>query len=131
MRSVGAGGARSLEEIRDKLAAPRVAWVMVPSGEPTEETIKDLADVLETGDIIIDGGNSNYKDSVRRAAMLKDKELHFVDVGTSGGIWGLEVGYCMMIGGPEEAFRRLEPALATLAPADGYLRVGPSGAVPP
>jgi 6-phosphogluconate dehydrogenase len=95
----GAEGARSLEEIRSKLAAPRIAWVMVPSGDPTEETIADLAGVLESGDIIIDGGNSNYKDSVRRADMLKEKSLHFVDVGTSGGVWGLSGGYSMMVGG--------------------------------
>ena len=126
----GAEGARSLEELRDKLAAPRVAWVMVPSGDPTEETIKNLADVLETGDIIIDGGNSNYKDSVRRATMLKDKELHFVDVGTSGGIWGLAEGYSMMVGGEKAVVEQLRPIFETLAPdADkGWGYVGPSGA---
>jgi len=126
----GAEGARSLEEIRDKLAAPRVAWVMVPSGEPTEETIVALADVLETGDIIIDGGNSNYKDSVRRATMLKDKELHFVDVGTSGGIWGLAEGYSTMVGGEKAVVEQLRPIFETLAPdADkGWGYVGPSGA---
>jgi 6-phosphogluconate dehydrogenase len=126
----GAEGARSLEEIRDKLPAPRITWVMVPSGDPTEETIKDLAEVLETGDIIIDGGNSNYKDSVRRATMLKDKELHFVDVGTSGGIWGLAEGYSMMVGGGKAVVEELRPIFETLAPnADkGWGYVGPSGA---
>jgi 6-phosphogluconate dehydrogenase len=126
----GAEGARSLEEIRSKLTAPRIAWVMVPSGDPTEETIADLAGVLEGGDIIIDGGNSNYKDSVRRAAMLKDKELHFVDVGTSGGIWGLAEGYSMMVGGEKAVVEQLRPIFETLAPdADkGWGYVGPSGA---
>ncbi len=126
----GAEGARSLEEIRTKLAAPRIAWVMVPSGDPTEETIADLAGVLESGDIIIDGGNSNYKDSVRRADMLKEKSLHFVDVGTSGGVWGLSEGYSMMVGGEKAVVEQLRPILETLAPdADkGWGYVGPSGA---
>jgi len=126
----GAEGARSLEEIRDKLPAPRITWVMVPSGEPTEKTIAELSGVLETGDIIIDGGNSNYKDSVRRATMLKDKELHFVDVGTSGGIWGLAEGYSMMVGGEKVVVEQLRPIFETLAPdADkGWGYVGPSGA---
>jgi len=126
----GAEGARSLEEIRDKLPAPRITWVMVPSGEPTEKTIAELSGVLETGDIIIDGGNSNYKDSVRRATMLKDKELHFVDVGTSGGIWGLAEGYSMMVGGEKGVVEQLRPIFETLAPdADkGWGYVGPSGA---
>jgi 6-phosphogluconate dehydrogenase len=126
----GAEAARSLEEIRDKLPAPRITWVMVPSGEPTEETIGDLAEVLETGDIIIDGGNSNYKDSVRRATMLKEKELHFVDVGTSGGIWGLAEGYSMMVGGEKAVVEQLSPIFETLAPDanKGWGYVGPSGA---
>jgi 6-phosphogluconate dehydrogenase len=126
----GADGARSLDELRSKLAAPRIAWVMVPSGNPTEKTIADLAGVLESGDIIIDGGNSNYKDSVRRAAMLKEKRLHFVDVGTSGGVWGLSEGYSMMVGGEKAVVEQLRPIFETLAPdADkGWGYVGPSGA---
>jgi len=126
----GAEGARSLDELRSKMAAPRIAWVMVPSGDPTEETIKDLADVLETGDIIIDGGNSNYKDSMRRASVLKEKGFHFVDAGTSGGIWGLSEGYSMMVGGEKAIVDELRPIFETLAPAvdKGWGYVGPSGA---
>lgn len=126
----GAEGARSLDELRSKMAAPRIAWVMVPSGDPTEETIKDLADVLETGDIIIDGGNSNYKDSLRRAGLLKEKGFHFIDAGTSGGVWGLSEGYSMMVGGEKAIVDELRPIFETLAPdADkGWGYVGPSGA---
>ncbi len=125
----GAEGARSLDELRSKLAPPRIAWVMVPSGDPTEETIKDLTGVLTRGDIIIDGGNSHYKDSVRRAGMLKDKGFHFVDVGTSGGIWGLTEGYSMMVGGERAVVEQLRPIFETLAPAagKGWGYVGPSG----
>lgn len=126
----GAEGARSLDELKSKMAAPRIAWVMVPSGDPTEETIVALADVLETGDIIIDGGNSNYKDSMRRASVLKEKGFHFVDAGTSGGIWGLSEGYSMMVGGEKPVVEQLRPIFETLAPdADkGWGYVGPSGA---
>ena len=126
----GAVGASSLEELLGKLSAPRAVWVMVPSGQPTEDTIDSLADLMSTGDTIIDGGNSNYKDSVRRAAALSERGLSFLDAGTSGGIWGLKEGYSMMIGGDREVFRRLEPIFQTLAPAPdkGYAHVGPSGA---
>jgi 6-phosphogluconate dehydrogenase len=128
--SAGAEGIRSLDAIRTKLSASRIAWVMVPSGDPTEATIAELAEVLETGDIIIDGGNSNYKDSMRRAAMLTAKGLHFVDVGTSGGIGGLIEGYSMMVGGEKAVVHQLRPIFETLAPAadKGWGHVGPSGA---
>jgi len=126
----GAEGARSLEEMKERLSRPRSVWVMVPSGDPTEETITRLAETLETDDIIIDGGNSNYKDSLRRAAKLRDMSIHFVDVGTSGGIWGLTEGYSMMVGGEESAVERLRPIFETLAPERdrGWGHVGPSGA---
>ena len=101
---------------------------MVPSGAPVTATIEELAPILSPGDAIIDGGNSNYRDSIKRADDLRLTQLHFVDRGTSGGIWGLENGYCLMIGGEQEIFERMEPIFATLAPADGYHRVGPSGA---
>ena len=128
--SAGAQGIQSLDELKEKLAIPRIVWVMVPSGDPTEKTIFSLTAVLEADDVIIDGGNSNYKDSMRRAAMLRDKGLHFVDVGTSGGIWGLAEGYSMMVGGEESAVERLRPIFESLAPeADkGWGYVGPSGA---
>jgi 6-phosphogluconate dehydrogenase len=126
----GAEGTRNVEDIRNKLSAPRVAWVMVPAGDSAEKTIENLADVLETGDIIIDGGNSNYKDSMRRGAMLKAKGIHFVDVGTSGGIWGLTEGYSMMVGGEKTVVDQLHPLFESLAPAadKGWGYVGPSGA---
>jgi len=125
----GARGVRKIEEIIQQLVIPRVVWVMVPSGDPTEDTIGSLAGVLSVGDIIIDGGNSNYKDSVRRAKMLSDKGLHFVDVGTSGGIWGLSQGYSMMIGGDKKIVESLKPIFETLAPSPdkGWGHVGPSG----
>ena len=126
---LGAVGASSLEELVDKLSAPRAVWVMVPAGKPTEDTINSLADLMSPGETIIDGGNSNYKDSIRRAANLSERGLYFLDVGTSGGIWGLTEGYSMMIGGDRDAFGRLEPIFQTLAPAadKGYAHVGPSG----
>jgi 6-phosphogluconate dehydrogenase len=126
----GAEGIQSLDEIRTKLSAPRIVWVMVPAGDPTEQTIAQLAELLEKGDIIIDGGNSNYKDSMRRGAMLKEKGFHFVDVGTSGGIWGLTQGYSLMVGGEKAVVDQLRPIFETLAPrADkGWGYVGPSGA---
>lgn len=126
----GAAGATSVADLVEKLAEPRAVWLMVPSGEPTESTVNTLATELSPGDIIIDGGNSNYKDSMRRAAALSEKGLIFMDVGTSGGIWGLKEGYCLMVGGDHEAFRRLEPVFQTLAPSPnhGYGHVGPSGA---
>jgi len=118
----------SLPELGDRLAAPRSVWVMVPAGDPTEQTIRELADLLQTDDLIVDGGNSNFRDSMRRGAELEKRGLLFTDAGTSGGIWGLEVGYCLMIGGSEDGFRRIEPALKTLAPEGGYAHVGPVGA---
>jgi 6-phosphogluconate dehydrogenase len=126
----GAEGVRSLEEVKERLSRPRSVWVMVPSGDPTETTIAQLAEILEDDDIIIDGGNSNYKDSMLRAVTLKDKGIQFVDVGTSGGIWGLTEGYSMMIGGEELAVERLRPVFETLAPErdKGWGHVGPSGA---
>ncbi len=119
----------SLTDAVLKLNAPRVAWVMVPSGDPTEKVISELGLLLKAGDIIIDGGNSNYKDSMRRAKNLAEKEISFVDVGTSGGIWGLAEGYSMMVGGSEEAVSAIRPVLESLAPAPnkGWGHVGPSG----
>ncbi len=118
----------ALSELVEKLKPPRAAWVMVPAGDPTEATVKELAGLLQKGDIIIDGGNSNFRDSIRRAGELEKKGLRFMDAGTSGGIWGLKIGYCLMVGGSDEAFRHIEPALKTLAPEDGYAHVGPAGA---
>jgi 6-phosphogluconate dehydrogenase len=125
----GALGANSLENLVSKLDAPRAVWVMVPSGKPTESTIMQLSDLLAQGDIIIDGGNSNYKDTMRLAAALQAKGINMVDVGTSGGIWGLKEGYSMMIGGEKEAVERLRPIFEALAPAadEGWGRVGPNG----
>ena len=142
----GATGTMSLDEFVNQLTKPRVAWVMVPAGAATEEMLTGLSARMEAGDIIIDGGNSYYKDDVRRAHALRVKGIHYVDVGTSGGIWGLERGYCMMIGGPKDAVERLNPIFKTLAPGqsgippsegrekmrssaeEGFLHCGPSGA---
>jgi 6-phosphogluconate dehydrogenase len=126
----GAESIEALEDIASALVVPRAVWVMVPAGDPTEKTIMELAEILSEGDIVIDGGNSNYKDSMRRAAYLKERGLHFVDVGTSGGIWGLQEGYSMMIGGEEDIVNHLRPVFETLAPAPdrGWGYVGPSGA---
>lgn len=126
----GAVGATSAENLVERLSRPRAVWLMLPSGEPTENTVNSLAEQLSPDDVIIDGGNSNYKDSMRRARTLAEKGIVFLDVGTSGGIWGLKEGYCLMVGGDAEAFRRLEPIFQTLAPSPekGYGHVGPSGA---
>jgi 6-phosphogluconate dehydrogenase len=124
----GAVPADSLKELVDNLDAPRAVWIMVPSGDPTEETVTGLSWLLAEGDVLIDGGNSFYKDSMRRAAALKAKGISLLDAGTSGGIWGLRLGYCLMIGGEESAFRPLEPVFETLAPEDGYAYMGASGA---
>ena len=118
----------SLAELVSKLVPPRTVWVMVPAGDPTEQTIQELSTLLGEGDLIVDGGNSKFRDSIRRADGLAARGLLFLDAGTSGGIWGLKEGYCLMVGGSEEAFRRIEPALKTLAPKDGYAHVGPCGA---
>jgi 6-phosphogluconate dehydrogenase len=142
----GATGSASLDDFVRKLSKPRAAWVMVPAGAPTENTVMALAERMEAGDIVIDGGNSYFKDDVRRAKALKTRGLHYVDVGTSGGIWGIERGYCMMLGGDEAIVRHLDPIFKALAPGrgniertpgradkpgtaeDGYLHCGPSGA---
>ena len=126
----GISGASSLEDLVGRLSAPRAVWSMVPSGEVTEATVNRLGELLSPGDTVIDGGNSYYKDSMRRAAVLEKKDIYFLDSGTSGGIWGLTEGYCLMVGGESAAFDRLEPILQTLAPSDkiGYGHVGPAGA---
>jgi len=124
----GAVGSRSLADFVQQLSQPRAAWLMVPSGDPVDQTIEQLLPQLAKGDVIIDGGNSYYKDSIRRAEKLKQQGIYFVDAGTSGGIWGLRVGYCMMLGGEKQVVERLDPIFKTLAPKDGYLHVGPSGA---
>ena len=123
----GARGAASLDALVKMLAPPRAVWVMVPAGEATETTIRALAEALSPGDTIIDGGNTHYKDDVRRARELMPRGLHYVDAGTSGGIWGLANGYCMMVGGETIAVDRLAPVFASLAPPEGWLHVGPSG----
>ena len=141
----GATGSASLADLIARLTPPRAIWIMVPAGGPTEQTVQQLAAHLEKGDAIIDGGNSYFKDDVRRANQLKGKGIHYIDVGTSGGVWGLERGYCMMIGGPDEAVERLDPIFKTLAPGrgdiprtpgreklagtaeEGYIHCGPSG----
>src|SRR6202166_288935 len=141
----GAGGSSSLEDLVAKKTPPRAVWVMVPSGSATEQTVQKLAQHMQTGDVIIDGGNSYFKDDVRRAAGFKGKGIHYVDVGTSGGVWGIDRGYCMMIGGPNEAVEQLDPIFKTLAPGkgdiprtpgreklggtaeEGYVHCGPSG----
>ena len=118
----------SLEALVAALESPRVAWVMVPSGDATDQTLAELKPLLAAGDIVIEGGNSYYRDSMRRAEEFAGAGIHYVDAGTSGGIWGLEVGFCLMVGGPADAVRTVEPLLRTLAPEDGYAHVGPSGA---
>lgn len=146
LENEGAAGAATIEGFVSKLAEPRAAWIMVPAGGPTEHVVTSLAEHMHPGDTIIDGGNSYFKDDVRRSKRLAEKGIHYVDVGTSGGIWGLERGYCMMIGGPEDTVRHLDPIFKTLAPGrgetpptperehstgtaeEGYLYCGPSGA---
>jgi 6-phosphogluconate dehydrogenase len=124
----GSDGAFSLPELVEKLAKPRAVWVMVPSGDATESMIDELLKLLEPGDTIIDGGNSNFHDTVRRHDKVAAKGIHFVDAGTSGGIWGLKIGYCLMVGGEPEPVKRLEPIFRSLAPKDGYLHAGGPGA---
>ena len=141
----GATGSSTLDDFVAKLRKPRAAWVMVPAGDPTEQTVLELGQKFEAGDIIIDGGNSYFKDDVRRSQKLKERGIHYIDVGTSGGVWGLDRGYCMMIGGPQEAVEHLDPIFKTLAPGrgdiprtpgreklagtaeEGYIYCGPSG----
>jgi 6-phosphogluconate dehydrogenase len=125
----GAIGARSLDELVSKMQVPRAVWIMVPAGDPTESVVLSLAEMLDRGDTVIDGGNSNYKDTMRRVAFLEEKGISFVDVGTSGGVWGLAEGYSMMVGGDEQAVSQLIPALETLAPGSelGWGHVGPVG----
>jgi 6-phosphogluconate dehydrogenase len=141
----GATGASGLDDLVAKLKPPRAVWVMVPAGAATEQTVQKLAQSMQSGDAIIDGGNSYFKDDVRRAGQFKSKGIHYIDVGTSGGVWGIDRGYCMMIGGPKEAVQRLDPIFKTLAPGrgdiprtpgreklpgtaeEGYLHCGPSG----
>jgi 6-phosphogluconate dehydrogenase len=124
----GATAASSLQDLVSKLEAPRTVWVMVPAGDPTEQTVKELAGLLEKGDTIVDGGNTNWHDDVRRASELDEIGIHYIDVGTSGGVWGLEVGYCMMVGGYGESVQRLAPILDVLAPPDGWRHFGDAGA---
>jgi len=142
---LGSVGASSLDDLVQRLKAPRVVWIMVPAGEPTEATVRTLAERLSTGDIIIDGGNSYFKDDVRRARELRERGVHYVDVGTCGGVWGADRGYCLMIGGAAEAVEQLTPIFRTLAPgtsnvaatstltapttaSEGFLHCGPPGA---
>jgi 6-phosphogluconate dehydrogenase len=130
----GAVGASSLEDLVAKLEPPRSVWIMIPAGDPTEQTVQALAGLLEEGDTIIDGGNSRWTDDKRRRDQLAEKGIHYVDVGVSGGVWGLQVGYCMMVGGPDEAVERLSPILDVLAPPEddehgpGWGHFGPTGA---
>ena len=124
----GATGASSLEDLVGKLGAPRLVWIMVPAGAPTQETVDQLAGLLDDGDTIIDGGNTNWHDDVRRAAELIERGIQYVDVGTSGGVWGLSGGYCMMVGGHPDSVGRLAPILDVLAPPDGWRHFGDAGA---
>jgi 6-phosphogluconate dehydrogenase len=124
----GAGGAASLADLVKQLSPPRAVWVMVPAGDPTNQTIDELAGLLDAGDTIVDGGNSNYKHAVAAAEALKPKGIAFVDAGVSGGIWGLQIGYCLMVGGDRAAVAPLEPIFLALAPENGYAHVGPTGA---
>jgi 6-phosphogluconate dehydrogenase len=124
----GAEAAGSLEELCAKLSAPRAVWVMVPAGDPTTQTVMTLAGLLESGDVIIDGGNSNYRHDQEMSERLRPQGIEYVDAGTSGGIWGLANGYCLMVGGSAEAVAKVEPVFLALAPEGGYAHVGPSGA---
>jgi 6-phosphogluconate dehydrogenase len=124
----GAKAAHSLGDLAEKLSRPRVVWMMLPAGPAVDDHLLQLKGILESGDIVIEGGNTYYKDDIRRAAALEEKGIRFMDAGVSGGIWGLKVGYCLMMGGPKEIFDHLKPLFETLAPKDGYLHCGPTGA---
>src|SRR4051812_20970170 len=146
MASEGAVASSSLDDFCSKLGSPKIAWLMVPAGSPTESTALAIAEKMKPGDILIDGGNSYFKDDIRRSKLLREKGIHYVDVGTSGGVWGLERGYCMMLGGPKDVVQQLDPIFKTLAPGrgdiartpgrekmpgtaeEGYIHAGPSGA---
>ncbi len=128
MEGEGAVGSESMEELVQKLSEPRVVWMMLPAGDVVDEAIKQLSLLLSAGDIIVEGGNSMFKDDIRRAEELKSQGIHYLDAGVSGGIWGLQIGYCTMVGGDEADFKHIEPLLETLAPKDGYLYCGPTGA---
>ncbi len=128
VEAAGAEGVASLADLVDRLQPPRVVWLMVPAGEVTERAMADLGGLLSAGDLVVDGGNSFYRDSIRRAETLSASGIRFVDCGTSGGVWGLENGYCLMVGGDEDAVRLAEPALLALAPDGGYAHVGRTGA---
>jgi 6-phosphogluconate dehydrogenase len=123
----GATGASGLEDLVHQLEAPRTVWIMVPAGDPTQQTIETLLGLLSEGDTIVDGGNSKWTESIDRHAQCAEHQVHFVDVGTSGGVWGLEIGYCMMVGGEEEPIGRVAPVLDVLAPPDGWARMGGPG----
>jgi 6-phosphogluconate dehydrogenase len=128
MKKEGAVGTASVEELVQKLGTPRVAWMMLPAGKVIDDHVDMFSYLLSSGDLLVDGGNTYYKDDLRRAEKLKPKGIHYVDAGVSGGIWGLKEGYCLMIGGEKTAFKQIEPLLETLAPKDGYLYCGPTGA---
>jgi len=124
----GATGSSSLPELVEKLSAPRAVWLMLPAGKPVDDQLEQLKELLAPDDIVIDGGNTFYKDDIRRAKFLAEKRIKFVDVGVSGGIWGLKAGYCLMAGGDRQDYDYLEPVFKTLAPQEGYLYCGPTGA---
>ncbi|HEY3018474.1 MAG TPA: decarboxylating 6-phosphogluconate dehydrogenase [Gaiellaceae bacterium] len=126
--NVEARTAASLAELKGQLDTPRAFWLMIPAGKITEDVFQELLGIADEGDTIVDGGNSNFRDSKRRYVEAQHRGIHFVDAGVSGGIWGLEVGFCLMVGGDEEPIKRIEPILETLAPEEGYAHVGPSGA---
>jgi 6-phosphogluconate dehydrogenase len=128
LAGLGAVGAESLKDVCAKLKAPRVVWLMVPAGKPVDGVIEELLPGLAAGDIVIDGGNSNFHDTMRRGASLGERKLELVDAGTSGGVWGLEIGYCLMVGGSNRAVQHCTPIFETLAPKDGFAHVGPTGA---
>jgi 6-phosphogluconate dehydrogenase len=124
----GAVGAYSLKELIEKLPSPRIVWMMLPAGQTIDDHIEQLKGLLSPGDIVVEGGNTYYKDDIRRADLLAEKKIKFIDAGVSGGIWGLELGYCLMIGGQEETYKYLQPIFETLAPKEGYLHCGAVGA---